>query len=171
MVRVVPAGIGDLVALLENQSNLTLSRRVYGGLLAQFAASPSFAVIGEGGRVLSVAGIAPVGIAGEIWFGVQADGLGPDLLPVVRLAREVLPEFAPAYPGGLFATVIEGHRPGERLARLIGCVETNERIGAHRKWLFGDRRELHDAKNKGSGQQQGAERAVAGDARLAEIAG
>lgn len=136
MLRLVEAGAAELVALLAARGELTLPTRVYSRLLTQVALSESYAVL-EGDAVLALAGIAPVsGVAGEIWFGVKPNSLGRNLLPIVRLARQVIERRRSAYPAGLFCMVREGHRPGERLAAAIGCVPVDCWIEGAREWRY-----------------------------------
>jgi hypothetical protein len=144
VIRLVAAQPSHLIALLLARAELTVPARRYAALLSQVALSEAYAVLpsSDDAPPLAIAGIAPLpdvsgGRAGEIWFGARLDGLGAGLLPVVRCAREVIASRVPDYPGGLMCLVRDGHHPGERLARLIGCGPQPVLLGEHREWTWG----------------------------------
>lgn len=144
MLRVVAAGVGDLMRMLQARSRFPLPAARYGWLLAQVGLSNSFAVYVASppacGAPLAIAGIAPIdgGAAGEIWFGVTGKVSGPELVAMVRMARKVLDVVASDYPLGMFALVRIGHRPGERLAAAVGLKPTGVVFQGCAEWRWGN---------------------------------
>lgn len=137
-MRLARAGVAELIQMLDAADRFTLQPEVYGRLLAQVALSQTCAVFGDGEEMpAAVAGIFPLpGQAGEIWFMARPEGLGRLAVPAVKAARRVLACCAAAYPGGLMCLVRDGHRPGERLARAIGCVPQSVLLDNAREWTW-----------------------------------
>lgn len=136
-MRLVAGTAEHLIALLDRRAELTLPRRRYSALLAQVALSETYAVLAADGRPVAIAGIAPLpGSAGEVWFGALREGLGADLLQVVRLTRDVLAARGGSYPGGIMCLVSDDNPRGQRLARLVGCVPQPFFLNGRREWTW-----------------------------------
>lgn len=148
-MRIAPATLADLAELLVARGEGVLSAWRWRVLTAQLGLSLAFTVhavevTGEDGagaadgprHPVAIGGIAPLpGQAGEIWLGA-GPGLDRVMLRVVRATRTVLRRVAPAYPGGLMCLVAAGHRPGQRLARMIGCRPSGIAFGASEEWVW-----------------------------------
>lgn len=142
MLIVRPALPDDVRVMLSHGEKLPVQRARYGALLAQVTLGEAWAAVRHAepsGVPLAIAGIAPLGsTAGEFWFSVRPGALSdPSLLRgVVQHARWRLAERLADYPDGLIALIAPGHRPGERLARLVGCVPTGYAFLGQAEWRF-----------------------------------
>lgn len=120
-----PAPIVETLELVAATKGGGLKPWMRRGLTLQVLRSLSFAWRErETGRLVAAGGFYPLPPAepgeehAETWFLCRPD-LGGNMLEFVRLARLTHRRAAEYGPVRLSATVREGHRPGQRLARLL----------------------------------------------------
>lgn len=132
----------DLIALLDARSDLMLPTKRYARALAQVALSEAYAAYRGPDDLtpLAIAGLAPVGQGGELWFGCRSGGLGRDLAALALTARRVLRDRRPDYPSGIFCLVRDDNVAGHRLAGAIGFRPQPVVFMGHREWTLEEQR-------------------------------
>jgi hypothetical protein len=123
MIEIVrPAPLGDTLALAFRTG--MAPRRHLQAMILQVVAQESFGFLHDG-RLIMAFGVWPLEAEDpgerlvEFWLAIGAEAV-PHLPTLVRLARLVFARLGQSEPVKLRAHVHAGHRPGQRLATLVG---------------------------------------------------
>lgn len=136
MLRLTPAAPSDVLALLAARGDDFVAAWRLRRLWWQIANSEAYAFSLDGERMpLAIAGVVPIGDAGELWFSC-APAIARHMSLFTRHARQVLRRVVVRHPLGVLCLVECGHEPGERLARIMGLRPTGVCIGRSQEWVF-----------------------------------
>lgn len=107
----------------------------YERLVAEAMAGRVWCGVAAGADPVALGGVLRTGAdePGTCWLMV-APGASRRILATTLLMRRVIRFEAPAFAAGLVCVVADGNERGQRLARALGFVRTEETVGALRNW-------------------------------------
>ncbi len=119
---VTPAPVIDVIDLYARHG--VLRRLALKVAMVQVFKSETFAFYRADGLCLAVIGFCPIEGAGgedefELWFVTRPE-IEPSLVRFIRIARLTLRKVADTTGLRILAIVRQGHRPGQRLAKMVG---------------------------------------------------
>lgn len=154
-LHLVDATLADLWRFLAAKNWPPLEHE-YRLMVAEALSGCVWACVGEKAPI-AIGGvlISSPDLPGSAWLDVLP-GLGSRVLPLALMMRKCIGRAAARHGPGVVCAVRDDNPEGQRLARLLGFVETDRRCGRLVEWR-------HDGGGRRDGHGQG--RPQAGEAR------